>query len=79
MNHSLNSLKGVILGIILGTTIGVIKGDTRSLDYGSYTSCNQEGLGQQRPGSSAKDLQFPLPVLYPFSILILTEGPAILT
>ena len=28
MSHSLNSLKGVI-----GTTIEVIKGDTRSLDY----------------------------------------------
>ena len=24
------------MGIIEGTTIGVIKGDTRSLDYGSY-------------------------------------------
>ena len=36
MSHSLNSLKGVIKGIIYGTTIGVIKGDTRSLDSGSY-------------------------------------------
>ena len=37
MSHSLNSLKGVIWGIIYGTTIGVIKGDTRSLvDNGSY-------------------------------------------
>ena len=35
MSYSLNSLKGVIWGIILGTTIGVIKGDTRSLDYSS--------------------------------------------
>ena len=29
MSYSLNSLKGVIWGIIWGTTIGVIKGDTR--------------------------------------------------
>ena len=36
MNHSLNSLKGVIWGTIYGTTIGLIKGDTRSLDNGSY-------------------------------------------
>ena len=35
MSHNLNSLKGVIWGIIYGTTIGVIKGDTRSLDYSS--------------------------------------------
>ena len=31
MNHSLNSLKGFI-----GTTIGVIKGDTRRLDSSSH-------------------------------------------
>ena len=37
MSYSLNPLKGVIWGIILGTTIGVIKGDTRSLDSSSYT------------------------------------------
>ena len=36
MSHNLNSLKGVIWGIIYGTTIGLIKGDTRSLDYSSY-------------------------------------------
>ena len=36
MTYSLNSLQGVIEGIILGTTIGVFKGHTRSLDYGSY-------------------------------------------
>ena len=33
VNHNLISLKGVILEIISGT--GVMKGDTRSLDYGS--------------------------------------------
>ena len=32
MSYSLNSLKGIIYGV----TIGVIKGDTRSLDNGSY-------------------------------------------
>ena len=32
MRHSLNSLKGVIYG----TTIGVTKGDTRSLDSNSH-------------------------------------------
>ena len=36
MSYSLNSLKGVIYGIIYGTTIGLIKGDTRSLDNSSY-------------------------------------------
>ena len=33
---NLNSFKRVIKGIILGTFIGLIKGHTRSLDYGSY-------------------------------------------
>ena len=32
MSHNLNSLRGVIEG----TTLGVIKRDTRSLDYGSH-------------------------------------------
>ena len=32
MSYSLNSLKGDYIG----TTIGDIKGDTRSLDYSSY-------------------------------------------
>ena len=36
MSYSLNSLKGGYIRIILGTTIGVFKGDTRSLDYSSY-------------------------------------------
>ena len=35
MSHSLNSLKGGYIGDCIGTTIGVIKGDTRSLDYSS--------------------------------------------
>ena len=36
LSHSLKSLKGVLQGIIQGNTIGVIKGDTRSLDNGSF-------------------------------------------
>ena len=36
MSYNLNSLKGVIWGIIYGTTTEVIRGDTRSLDYSSY-------------------------------------------
>ena len=35
MSYSLNSLKGVIWEAIWGTTLGVIKGDTRSLDDGT--------------------------------------------
>ena len=37
MSYSLKSLKGVIQGVIQGTTIGVIKWDTRSLDSSSST------------------------------------------
>ena len=44
MSYSLNSLKGVIYGIIYGTTIVVIKGDTRSLDY---SSCKPLGVTSQ--------------------------------
>ena len=36
MSYGLNSLERNIWGIIWGTTIGLIKGDTRSLDYSSY-------------------------------------------
>ena len=35
MSHSLNSLKGGYMGDYIGYIIGVIKGDTRSLDHGS--------------------------------------------
>ena len=40
MYHSLKFLKG---GIVQGTTIGVIKGDTRSLDYSSYRASGLYG------------------------------------
>ena len=36
MSHSLNSLEGITYRGLCMTTIGVIKGDTRSLDYGSF-------------------------------------------
>ena len=36
MSYSLNSLKGGYIGDYIGTTVGVIKGDTRSLDYNTY-------------------------------------------
>ena len=35
MNHSLNSSKG-LYRVLSGTTPGVVKGDTRSLDTGSH-------------------------------------------
>ena len=51
VTYSLNSLNGVIYGVIYG--IGVIKGDTRSLDY---SSCGEqrrmEGQWQVRPDQS---------------------------
>ena len=37
-SHSLNSLQGVIWGIRKGTSMGIINGDTRSLDTGSCDS-----------------------------------------
>ena len=46
MSYSPNFLKGNIWGIILGTTIGLIKGHTRSLDNGTsgVTSQNKRRL-----------------------------------
>ena len=43
MSYSLNSLKGGYIGD-QGTTIGVIKGDTRSLDYSSYEEAHTKFL-----------------------------------
>ena len=37
MNSSLNSGEGVIYGITEESILGIIKGDTRSLDDGSYS------------------------------------------
>ena len=40
MSYSLNSLEGGYIGDYIGDYyIGVIKGDTRSLDYSSYGCC----------------------------------------
>ena len=36
MSYSLNSLKGGFMGDYIGATIRVIKGDTSSLEHGSY-------------------------------------------
>ena len=49
MIHSVNSLKAGYIGDYTGTAIGVIEGDTRSLDHSSYKlnvgfSSNTEGL-----------------------------------
>ena len=42
MSYSLNSLKGGYIGDSIGATVRGIKGDTRSLDYGSYRA-GQDG------------------------------------
>ena len=49
LSYRLNSLQGVIWGIIWGTSIWLIKGDTKSLDYGacaplSYPARNRAQL-----------------------------------
>ena len=36
VSYSLNSFKGVIHWIMWGSMVGLIKGNTRSLDNGSY-------------------------------------------
>ena len=48
MYHSLNSLKGGYIGDYKGTTIGVIKGDTRTLDYDSDDAPLSHGLEGRR-------------------------------
>ena len=44
MSHSLNSLKGDYIEDHIGTIIGIIKGDTRSLDYSSNVEFSYEVL-----------------------------------
>ena len=44
MTNSLNSFFGVILGIIYGTAIGVLNGDTTSLDYSSHGETREFGF-----------------------------------
>ena len=48
MNCSLNSVKGVTSRIIWGTTIGAIKGDTRSSDCSLYGALALMALETQR-------------------------------
>ena len=62
MGYKLNSTKGAIKGIIWGSIIGVIKADTRSLDYSSYGAHigrlpqvnpkRSEGAAAQEPSSN---------------------------
>ena len=54
MSYSLNYLKGLIQAIILGTTTGVMKGDTKSLDYGSY--CPQRPLAPESCRGGGRNL-----------------------
>ena len=52
MSYSLNSLKGGYIGDYVGTTIGVIKGDTRSLGYSSYVLVSSSFSIPASPGSN---------------------------
>ena len=52
MSYSPNSLKGVVQGVIEGSTIEVIEGDTKSLDFSSYGS-----LGWSTVASNHRMLQ----------------------
>ena len=45
-SYSLNCLKGAIKGIIQETTIRVIKGDNKSLDYSSYSRLPSRNSGR---------------------------------
>ena len=45
MSYSLNSLKGGYIGDYIGTTMGVIKGDTGSLNFCSYVDMEDLGFG----------------------------------
>ena len=42
MSYSLNSLKGVIYGILREITITVVNGDTRSLDCSSHGASEKD-------------------------------------
>ena len=54
ISYSLNFFEGVICGIIVRTSIGLIKGATRRLDYGSYVEASPrdpQGLRWCQSGS----------------------------
>ena len=58
MTYSLNSLKGCMQGITY-ETIGLIKGDTRSLDYGSHDlECDKSRRGRFGPDRGANPKAF---------------------
>ena len=44
VSHSLNSLQGVLQGIIQGTAMMVVKGDTRTLDCSSCGGWRHVGV-----------------------------------
>ena len=46
MSHNLNSLKEDCIRNYIGECLGVIREDTRRLDYGSYSSCRVEGVAR---------------------------------
>ena len=56
LSYSLNSLKGLIRGIIQRSTMGATKGDTRSLDDSSFYFCL---LGQENPKACGPELDGP--------------------
>ena len=53
------------MGIIYGTTIGVIKGDTRSLDYSSYiyiyVGTEEDFASQSATDADMKESAFKVP------------------
>ena len=65
MSHSLNSLMGGNIRDYIGTTIGDIKGDTRSLDYSSYACTFLDARICQCPFALAVDFLPQLPSLNP--------------
>ena len=46
MSYSLNSFKEGYMGDYIGDYYGVIKGDTRSLDYSSYDKDHTHGMSR---------------------------------
>ena len=60
LSHSLNSLKGDYIGEYMGTNIGVIKGDTRSLDSGSTEKqiCHPSLRDEAEDGNDAEVVGF---------------------
>ena len=66
MSHSLNSLKGVIYGSV----IGALKWDTRSLDYSSYSKLYTHLVRQPAWVSNGEVEQGGVTFIPPFKLLI---------